>query len=171
MDAQVKQLLRDFALGNINPEQFRGGLPAGIQLTKEYVSAEINAAIDQPEREELNHAIRLLWVFTEHEEVLDVLHRLLLTPHHYHHQYITKSLQNIGSPSSLPFIRTVLESDFGYLKYTASEPEVIAKWFSWALRSIGTPEAIQTIRDFAQSTNKGIRREMRYRLRKMGLKP
>lgn len=156
-------------LGKSTPEQFWALLPADIQLTKEYVSAEISAAIAQPDPDELDRTLDLLWVFPEPEQLLDLLHQLLLTPHHYQHQLITKTLQDIGSPSSVPVIRTVLESGFEYLGYTASKPQVIAKWFSWALCSIGTPEAIQTMRDFTVRGRKGIRQEMRYRLQKMGL--
>ncbi|MBX0289386.1 hypothetical protein K3G63_02995 [Hymenobacter sp. HSC-4F20] len=98
---------------------------------------------------------------------MDLLHQLVLVPHHYQHQYIVRSLQLLGNPRSVPVLRTALETNFDYLAYTGSKRRVIAKWFSWALHDIGTPEAIQTMRQFAEIGKKGIRKEMRYRLGKL----
>jgi len=44
---------------------------------------------------------------------------------------------------------------------------VIAKWFSWALFSIGTKEATEVIKEFSNSKDEGIRNEMIYRLNKI----
>lgn len=74
------------------------------------------------------------------------------------------SLQHIKSPSSVPFIREILNSNFDYLQYTYSESGVIAKWFSHALHAIHTEEAIAVIHAFATHPDRGIRDEMRYRL-------
>ena len=54
------------------------------------------------------------------------------------------------------------------LEYTASDDDVIAKWFSHALADINTPEAIEVIREFSKSANPGIAEEMNYRLEKIG---
>lgn len=171
MEHALMELLLQSARGHISYEQVRARLRVDFQLTKEWVQTEIEAAIAQPDPDTLDLTISLLWIYDADREFLDLLNRLLLVPHHWSHQEVTRSLQLIASPSSIPFIRAALETDFHYLDYTASEPGAIAKWFSWALCAIGTPEAIQTIRDFTQQGRKGIRRQMRYRLRKMGLKP
>jgi hypothetical protein len=95
----------------------------------------------------------------------DVLHHLLVMPGHEFHQHVTMEIQQMKSPSSILYIRAVLADGFAFLAYTCSEDEAIAKWFSHALASIGTPEAIALIKEFAATGNAGVAREMSYRLR------
>ncbi|MCW3465963.1 HEAT repeat domain-containing protein [Chitinophaga nivalis] len=115
---------------------------------------------------------RLLQEVEEGEVRIDdtaiaLLNELLITPGHYQHQAIAKLLQDIKSPTTIPFVKQALESHFDYLEYTCSDDNVIAKWFSWLLYEIGTPDAIHLIAQYTQSTNEGIRYEMSYRLNKI----
>lgn len=98
----------------------------------------------------------------------EVLNGMLAMPGHELHQQVAMDIQQLKSPSSVAVIEAVLESGFDYLQYTCSEDEVIAKWFSHALASIGTPDAIALIRKFAASGNAGIASEMQYRLQRLG---
>lgn len=98
----------------------------------------------------------------------ETLSKLLVMPEHELHQQIAWEIQQSGYAYSLPYIRQLLESDLSMLAYTSSEPAVIAKWFSHALASIGTPEAVQMIEEFANSGKPGIAEEMKYRLNKLG---
>jgi HEAT repeat protein len=101
------------------------------------------------------------------QEEINFLNELLLNPEHYGHQVVAKLLQGVKSPSSIPYVRQVLASGFDFLAYTCSEDGVIAKWFSHLLASIGTPEAIDLMREYANDENEGIREEMNYRLKKV----
>ncbi|OON69359.1 hypothetical protein [Hymenobacter sp. CRA2] len=121
----------------------------------------------QHDADELDRTIDLLWLSEDTADLIDLLHQLLLVPHHWSHQQIARELQRLRHASSVPFIRAALETNFDYLAYSGSRRSVIAKWFSWALHDIGTPEAIQTMREFAETGRKGIRKEMRYRLSKI----
>lgn len=103
----------------------------------------------------------------DQEAKADILNNLLLMPGHQLHQEITREIQRMRSPSSIPHIRQVLERRLDFLQYTNSEQSTIAKWFSHALASIGTPEAIQLIKEFAQCDDIGIAEEMNYRLRQL----
>ncbi|GEM_PF-4009896 len=98
------------------------------------------------------------------DQRIGALNILLITPGHPFHQEITRSLQTYAHPSSVAFIEEVLESNFVYLSYTSSDPKAIAKWFGWALASIGTPDAIALIKRFSRSKNPDIAEEMAYRL-------
>lgn len=98
----------------------------------------------------------------------DTLNRLLVLPSHKQHQAVTREIQKLRSPTSVPYIQQILENGFGFLGYTSSEDGVIAKWFSHALADIGTPEAIDLIRQHAQSSNEEVAEEMAYRLEKIG---
>ena len=100
-------------------------------------------------------------------QFIDELNILLLDPNHRKHQIITKKIQDLGNPKSIPFIREALKSNFDYLEYTGSDSDAIAKWFSWALFAIGTKEAIAIIKEYTKSDDEGIRNEMVYRLNKV----
>lgn len=95
------------------------------------------------------------------------LHDLLLTPSHHLHQRVAFEMQERADPSSLPVITQVLDRGFSQFAYTCSEDTVIAKWFSHILARIGTPEAIDMLRKYSVSQNKGIADEMQYRLRRL----
>ena len=71
------------------------------------------------------------------------------------------------SGSDDPLAARVLEGGFARFAYTCSEDGVIAKWFSWLLADIGTPEALAVLKRFAGDPNPEIAAEMRYRLRRL----
>jgi hypothetical protein len=100
-------------------------------------------------------------------EDIEMFNRLVLKSGHRKHQAIIFALQQAKNPSSIPFLQKALENGFDIYKYTCSEDATIAKWFSYALYSIGTKEAIQVIKDFSKSENEEIAEEMKYRLAKI----
>ncbi|UEG55142.1 hypothetical protein LLH06_09225 [Mucilaginibacter daejeonensis] len=100
-------------------------------------------------------------------EFVDILNKLLSHPYHHKHQEIAKHIQLLKSPTSVEYIDKVLETNFDFLEYTAAESEAIAKWFSWALYSIGTKDAIDVMKKYANVMDEGIKNEMQYRLKKM----
>jgi HEAT repeat protein len=129
--------------------------------------AQLAHAVQQTDAAEVERLVDLLDDSTQRAACLDVWHMLLLAPFHYSHQRVTMILQRLADPQSIPFLRQALATGFEYVAYTQSEDAVIAKWFSHALFAIGTPDAIQVLREFAQSDNPGIRTEMQYRLAKL----
>lgn len=131
------------------------------------VKTEIKQAIESKEEAKLERAIDLIWLYEDNEKFIDELNILLLEPNHKSHQAITKAIQSLKNPKSIPFIRKALQSNFDYLAYTCSESGTIAKWFSWALFAIGTKEAIDLIKEYTKSDDEGIRNEMIYRLNKV----
>ena len=97
-----------------------------------------------------------------------ILNDPVINPNHRSHQVISKNLQDIApSPTTVPFVRKALETNFDYLEYTGSDSDAIAKWFSWLLYSIGTDEAINLMKEYSNSPHEGIANEMRYRLNKV----
>jgi hypothetical protein len=128
---------------------------------------DIRDAIQNKDETKLDSFITELLLKQDLSGYVDLLNQLLLVPFHYHHQSVTKALQNIKSQSSVYFIGKVLETNFSYLEYSGSDSDAIAKWFSWALFSIGNQDAIDLMKKYASSTDEGIRNEMRYRLSKL----
>jgi hypothetical protein len=98
---------------------------------------------------------------------VELLNELLVCDLHHHHQRVARALQLARDPSTVPFVATALARGFSRLAYTASEDDVIAKWHSWLLADIGTPEAIQLLRTYASSDNEEIAAAMTYRLSRL----
>jgi HEAT repeat protein len=167
MKKQEKQLLNQLEDGAITPEMFSKAFPFDLNAHPDYLIANINKAIKADKPSELNALIFVTHFIENKAPFTDILNELLIQPNHRYHQFITKTLQNLKNPSSIAFIEKVLSSKFSYLYYTCSESATIAKWFSWALSEIGTKEAIDVLKKYAQSEDKGVAQEMSYRLSKM----
>lgn len=123
--------------------------------------------INKPKTDETESLIKEIELSSNYTKFIDILNRLLVNPNHRSYQYIAKFLQDIKSPSTIEYVRIALDSNFNYLEYTCSKPEVTAKWFSWLLASINTKESIDLIEEYTKSENEGISKEMIYRLDKV----
>lgn len=99
-----------------------------------------------------------------------IFNQLTLEEFHFSHQPIVFCLQKIKSPSSIPFLEKMLESQFDYLEYTGSDSDVITKWISHALANIGTPDALSIIKKYKNAEDVGISKEMTYRLARIEAK-
>jgi len=167
MTDKERELIFEVRTRHLTLVEFYRQFPVDIRKSKEYVVAEIKNAIEKKDIEELELAISLIWLSEPDKQFTDILNELLINRNHRSHQFVTKTIQDIKSPSSVPFIRQVLQSNFDFLEYTCSESDAIAKWFSWALYSIGTEEALEVMREYSKSEDEGIRKEMIYRLGKL----
>jgi hypothetical protein len=165
-----KRLLTQWQNAEITTESFKEQFPIDLQTNLDFIIFEIKKALKLNDKEALDHLVQLIYFCENKAPFTDILNELLVHPNHRSHQVATKLIQEIKSPSSIPFIKKVLETGFDYLDYTCSEPEVIAKWFSHTLASIGTEEAINCIKKFAHSSDEGIKKEMNYRLVKLKIK-
>lgn len=161
-----KSILIDYYDGHVAKEKLLevwGEVLGDIEAVKRI----LQDAMKEQNVEHLELSIKLIWLSNSVDQFIDELNLLLLDPNHRSHQLITKTIQDLKNPKSIPFIRKALASKFDYLAYTCSESAVIAKWFSWALFSIGTKEAIDVIKEYADAEDEGVRKEMRYRWRKL----
>jgi hypothetical protein len=131
------------------------------------IEIKVRKAVEKSSLEELDIAVAELLQSKNILSHSDLLNELLLITFHRQHQYIARTIQDYKILSSVPFMDKVLESKFAGIPYTGSDSDSMAKWFSWALYSIGTKEAIEVMKEHANSTDEGIREEMRYRLNKL----
>lgn len=162
-----KQLLSEYTKGNITVEYLLQHFSTDLKENAGFVKKEIGLAINSADANEIQLAIELIWLSSNTPAFVEILNELLINPNHRSHQRIAKTLQDVSSPTTVPFIRKVLESNFSYLDYTYSESDVITKWFSWLLFSIGTTEAIDLIKEYSHSNDDGVSNEMLYRLKKI----
>lgn len=168
MTDKDKQLLAELDYGIISRETFLKNFSVDINDNVEFVRKEVRAAIESKDPDEIKMILNLVWLSNDITNYVDLLNELLINPNHRNHQLIAKILQDFApSPTTVPFVRKALESNFDYLAYTCSDSIAIAKWFSWLLYSIGTPEAIELMKEYSNSSDEGVRNEMRYRLKKV----
>jgi hypothetical protein len=164
MDRELRKLLDEHTNDIVIQCRIAGITPATVKI---YILGEMATAIDGRNWEAWSTLLAMTRAIEDPEAKAEVLNGLLVMPGHELHQEVTMEIQRLKSASSVPFIRSVLRGGFGFLAYTSSEDEVIAKWFSHALAKIGTPEAIEVIREFSVAGNAEIAEEMSYRLRKL----
>lgn len=164
MNKILRRFLDDYRGNPVKQYRLAGITPDTV---KDYILGEMASAIGERDWDAWNTLLWMARAIEDQAVKADVLNALLVMPGHELHQAVTFEIQQLKSPTSVPCIRSVLEGGFGFLAYTWSEDEVIAKWFSHALAEIGTPEAIELIREYSVSGNAGVAKEMTYRLRRL----
>lgn len=170
MTEEEKKLVINRRSGQLGELEFKDQFPLEKYADKTRINAQIGTAILKEDFQELELLIYLLlWVLPDTDNYFDSLNKLLVTPGHQDHQEIARRLQALKSPSTIPYIRKALLSNFDYLAYTGSDSDAIAKWFSWLLVAIGTDAAVQVLKECSHSSDVGIRNEMTYRLKKLGI--
>jgi hypothetical protein len=168
MTDKQKQGLSEYYAGRISIDTLVNIFPVDPRRDESYIATEVRNAIQTNDPDEIDQSIYLMWLSDNVIAFTDLLNELLVNPNHTQHQYIAKALQDyIKSPSSIPFIEKALATHFDYLAYTCSESDVIAKWFSWLLYEIGTPEALAVMQRYADDPDEGIGNEMKHRLAKV----
>lgn len=100
-----------------------------------------------------------------HQQIVEWCAKLVQRDH-IEHEDIIRFLQDAADPYSIPFLRqaVLLKPDLEYLDYD-DYGSYYKKCF-WALRAIGTPDAIAVIREFAISDDVTAREQALYRLSK-----
>ena len=101
-----------------------------------------------------------------HQQVIEWCAKLVQEDH-FEHEDIIRALQDAAAPYSIPFLRqaVLLKPRLEYLAYD-DYGSYYKKCF-WALRAIGTPEAIAVIREFTTSTDSVAKEQALYRLSKI----
>jgi hypothetical protein len=161
------ELLNQLDNGKISVDELLEKFPPNILGNYEYIKQEFDIAVKAKDRRLIEYVMDIIYLSRSGIKFIDELNQLVLTPEHKRHQELVMVIQELKDPSSIPFLQKALENGFDIYKYTCSEDDVIAKWFSHALCSIGTTEATQVIKDFSKSENEEIAKEMKYRLSKI----
>lgn len=171
MNIEQLKLLEDFENDNISLDELDAAFEEqfSIDLFSDvnYLDAEIDLAISKKEAHQLDLLLNILWIIRPKRNAINILNKLLIFPHHKQHQAITKQIQEIADPCSVRYIAQILEQGFEDFEYTFSEDAAIAKWFSWALYSIGNEAAIDVMKQHSKNSNTEIAAEMLYRLSKL----
>ena len=118
--------------------------------------------------EDVAQALTLLWLLEENHEFTDLLHQLILESWHTRYEEIIHSLQERKDPSSVPVIREAIQKKYEYLESYGTGTAQFISQCGHALKSIGTPEALEVIKDLAEHSNDPlVKAAMRYRWEKI----
>lgn len=166
MTEQQIKILSNYSNTAIDFEILKSDIDFDKLQEYEFVSNFIEKALNSNDKNLTKAACAIYFFFNEKKMLEYYFNQLLINTNHCSHQRLVKHLQDdLKYPSSVVYIRKVLESNYDYLRsYTGSDDAPITKWFSHALNSIGTKDAIELMKDYSKSANRQIRDEMRYRL-------
>ena len=120
MTEKDKQLLIDLHYGRISYDQLLKKFSVEIKQDTEFVRKEMTEAIGKAKSDEIGMTLPLIWLSGDIYKYIDILNELLINPKHRKHQELAKGLQDYPSPTTVPYARKVLESNFNYLQYTCS---------------------------------------------------
>lgn len=168
MTEALKQAIWEFEFQNITKDELVSRLPFSMEHASVEMRHIMEEIIQSQRGEDVEPGLTLLWLLEEKEEFTDLLHRLILEPWHTRYEEIIHELQARKDPASVPVIRRAMQQKYEYLESYGTGTEQFISQCGHALRSIGTEEAMETIRDLAEnSPDPLIRTLMKYRLDKI----
>jgi hypothetical protein len=97
------------------------------------------------------------------EKALEIVHQLISEPWHSAYEDMAHYLQHCKSPKSVPFIKNAMQKKYEYLESYGTGTRQFINQCGHALWSIGTAEAIDTIKELAKSADPIVKDEMLYR--------
>jgi HEAT repeat protein len=168
MTDKLKQDILDFELQKITKDELLSRLPFSIENKSEELRRIINDVINSRIGSNVEYGLTLLWLLEDKNEYTDLLHSLIIEPWHSRYEDIIHSLQHRKDPTSVPIIKIAIQQKYDYLESYGTGTGQFISQCGHALKSIGTKEAIETIKDLADNSDDPIiKTEMKYRLNKI----
>lgn len=172
MTEALKQAILDFEMQRITKQELLSKLPFSIENKSVELRALMNEIIKSKKGPDVEYGLTLLWLLEENNEFTDILHTLILEPWHSRYEDIIHALQVRKNPSSVPVIKIAIQQKFEHLEASGTGTGQFISQCGHALKSIGTEEAIETIKELSEkSEDPVIRTEMKYRLNKIRSQP
>jgi hypothetical protein len=164
---EVKITIDKYWDQEITKAQFKEQIQNILGQTEEYYRLFINEIIDAKDAEDLEYGLEILFFFEENNNMIDLIHTIILEPWHREYEELIHSLQNRKSPSSIPIIKEAMQQKYPYLESYGTGTRQFINQSGHALASIGTPQAIDTIVALSKSTDPVIKDEMLYRISRL----
>ena len=103
-------------------------------------------------------------------KIITLLCHKLIKIDHFEHEEIIRELQLAKEPMAIPFIQKAIEvkPQLSYLDY--DDYGAFYKKCLWALKDIGTSEAIKLIEEYTNSKDEALKKEAVYRMEKINHK-
>lgn len=167
MTYALRELAQQWLDDEISEEEFLTALPARLNNDPKTINALFQTLLKQQLPIDVEYFLLILPAVEKENEYTTLLNQLMLEPWHGCHEQIVHMLQERKDPESVPFIRTAMQQKHPYLEAYGTGTRQLINQCGWALYSIGTAEAIKTIREFSASDDPVLKDEMCYRLSKV----
>ncbi|CAA9199834.1 hypothetical protein [Flavobacterium collinsii] len=168
MIEKLRQNINDYQMRKITREELIKKLPFSKESQYHEGRKIAENIIASKNSNDVNFCIWLLWILEENDEHIDLFHKLLLEPWHTEYNDIIHDLQRREHPSSVPVIKIAIQQKYDSLEAYSTGTGQFINQCGHALKSIGTKEAIDTIKDLAENSEDPIIKvEMIYRLSKI----
>lgn len=162
------QLILDLLLNRITESDFL----ATTGLEKESIPALskkiLARALAEKDADAVESGLFLMFRFGYDLSFLDLLNTLALEPWHQEHEDIVFELGKIKDPSSVPVLAQTAVAKHKYLEN--DDAFALGSKSIYALRNIGTPEAVAVLADLACSPNEILRKTAIGRLKDLATK-
>ena len=167
MSDKIKSIIKKYWNNEIDKEEFVRQVQFEIGIKKEDIKNLLEQIIENQNPDELEYGLVILYATEENNEMLDVIHKLILEPWHREYEELAHDIQRRKRPESIPFLKQAIQSKYDYLESYGTGTRQFINQCGHALKSIGTEEAINTIRELSKSEDPIIKDEMLYRISKI----
>lgn len=164
MNDQIKTIIHQYWKNQINKDEFVEKIQAEIGSKKEDFRNLFKQILQNKNPDELEFGLVILYAIEENNDMIDLIHQLILEPWHGAYEELAHDLQSRKQPASVPFLKEAMQKKYDYLESYGTGTRQFINQCGHALWSIGTEEAIATIRALSQSDDPVIKDEMKYRL-------
>jgi len=167
MTDKIESIIKTYWKSEIDKAEFVRQIQFEIGYKKEDVKDLLKQIIQNRNRDELEYGLVILFAIEEDNDMIDVIHKLMLEPWHREYEELTHNLQRRNRPESIPYLKQAILNKYEYLESYGTGTRQLINQCGHALKSIGTDEAINTIRELSKSDDPIIKDEMLYRISRM----
>ena len=164
---EVKITIEKYWEQEITKAQFEEQIKNILGQTEECYRIFIKEIIAAKDAEDLEYGLEILFSFEENNNMVDLVHTIILEPWHRAYEELIHNLQSRQCPSSIPIIKKAMQQKYPYLESYGTGTRQFINQSGHALASIGTPQALDTIVALSKSTDPIIKDEMLYRISRL----
>lgn len=164
MNNQIKELVRKYWRREVNKDEFVGLVKNEIGGRSQDFRFFFDSVIQNKNAEEVEILLVILYALESDDNMIELIHQLILEPWHREYEELAHDLQRRGSPESVPILKEAMQRKYRYLESYETGTRQFINQCGHALRSIGTEAAITAVRDLSKSSDPIVRDEMLYRL-------
>jgi len=171
MTEELRQNIIDFRLGKLSKNELTTRLPFDVEKKHENLKILIDGIIESKDSEDVELGLTLIRLLEVNKEFTDLIHKIIVQPWHSRYEELIHDIQKRKENKSVPIIKEVIQYKFDFLEsYETGTGQFISQC-GYALFSIGTDDAINTITELSNSDNEMIKREMNYQLKRLAKNP
>lgn len=167
MNDTIRNIISQYRRKEFNKEEFLEKIQPEIGNTKEDFKNQFEKIILAKNVDDLKYGLIILYAIEESNEMIHLIHRLILEPWHGEYEEIAHDLQKRAQPESIPFLKEAMQKKYKYLESYGTGTRQFINQCGHALWSIGTKEAIEVIQELSKSNDPVVKDEMMYRINRI----